>query len=141
MTDLYEPGSTLKPFAVALALEKGLYQPHSWIDTRPGRLRIGRYLVRDIHNYGTIDVTDVIVKSSNVGVSKIAQSLSSEELWQFYSALGFGVSTDVGISGERKGLLRHFAKWSNAAHITHSYGYGLSVTALQLAQAYAVLAA
>ena len=141
VTDLYEPGSTLKPFAIAAALEKGLYKPHSWIDTSPGRLRIGRHLVRDIHNYGKIDVIDVIVKSSNVGVGKIAQALSSEELWQFYVELGFGHRTDVGMSGERRGSLHHFSGWSEAAHITHSYGYGLSVTALQLAQAYSVLAA
>jgi cell division protein FtsI (penicillin-binding protein 3) len=141
IADLYEPGSTLKPFAIAVALEKGIYEPHSWIDTRPGRLRIGRHLVKDVHNYGVIDVMDVIVKSSNVGMSKIAQSLSSEELWQFYSALGFGSPTEVGMVGEQRGILNHFSTWGEAAHITHSYGYGLSVTALQLAQAYSVLAA
>lgn len=140
-SDLYEPGSTLKPFAIAAALEKGVYGPHSWVDTSPGRLRIGRHLVRDIHNYGKIDVMDVLVKSSNVGVSKIAQALSSEELWQFYVDLGFGHMTEAEVSGEQKGLLHHFTDWSLASHITHSYGYGLSTTALQLAQAYSILAA
>jgi cell division protein FtsI (penicillin-binding protein 3) len=141
VADLYEPGSTLKPFAVAAALEKGIYEPHSWINTSPGRMRIGRYTVKDIHNYGTIDVSDVIIKSSNVGVSKIAQALSSEELWQIYTDLGFGSQTDSGLPSEQSGLLRHFSEWSEISHITQAFGYGLSVTALQLALAYAVLAA
>jgi len=141
VTDVYEPGSTLKPFAIAMALESGAYQADTPVDTTPGYLRVGRRLVRDIHNYGLIDVTRVVVKSSNVGVSKIALSLSAEQLWSLYAQLGFGKMTGVGFPGERSGVLRHFSDWSLIGHANHAFGYGLSVTTLQLAQAYATLAA
>jgi cell division protein FtsI (penicillin-binding protein 3) len=110
------------------------------VDTTPGYLRVGRRLVRDIHDYGLIDVTQVVVKSSNVGVSKIALSLPAEQLWNLYARLGFGKITGVGLAGERSGVLRHFSSWSLIGHANHAFGYGLSVTTLQLAQAYAVLA-
>jgi cell division protein FtsI (penicillin-binding protein 3) len=141
VSDLFEPGSTLKPFTVALALEQGRFAPDTPISTSPGFIKIGRYAIRDIRNYKTLTVTDVIAKSSNVGITKIAQQLLPQALWQLYGTLGFGESTELQFSGERSGVLSHFSGWSEAAHITHAYGYGLSVTALQLAQAYAVLAA
>lgn len=141
VTDAYEPGSTMKPFAVAMALESGKWTPTSIVDTR-GPFRIGRYAVRDVHNYGVIDVTHVISKSSNIGTSKMALSLPAEQLWKFYEDLGFGALTGLGLVGEQPGVLRHFKKWGGEiGHANHSFGYGLSVNMLQLAQAYLVLAA
>jgi cell division protein FtsI (penicillin-binding protein 3) len=141
VTDVYEPGSTLKPFTIAMALESGAYRPTTLINTNPGYLRVGRNRVRDMHNYGLIDVARVISKSSNVGASKIALSLPAEHLWSLYKRLGFGSSPRLGFPGEQNGVLRHFSQWSAIGHANHSFGYGLSVTTLQLAHAYAVLAA
>jgi cell division protein FtsI/penicillin-binding protein 2 len=97
ITDAYEPGSTMKPFTIAMALESGKWTPTTRVDTR-GPLKVGRYLVRDVHNYGLIDVTHVISKSSNVGTSKIALSLPMEQLWKLYKDLGFGALTGLGWS-------------------------------------------
>lgn len=141
ITDVFEPGSTLKPFTIALALESRAYRAETPIDTGPGYLRVGRHLVKDIHNYGLIDVAQVISKSSNVGITKIALSLPPEALWNLYARLGFGVQTGLGFIGEQSGSLSHYSSWSAFEHATHSFGYGVAVTALQLAQAYAVLAA
>ncbi|MDS4032291.1 MAG: penicillin-binding transpeptidase domain-containing protein [Candidatus Contendobacter sp.] len=140
ITDVCEPGSTVKPFTAALGLESGKWTPSTLVDTTP--MRIGRYTVRDTHNYGTIDVTHVISKSSNVGVTKIALSMPAERLWQLYKNLGFGAPTGVvGKDSEQAGVLRHFSKWAEIGHANHSFGYGFSLTILQLAQAYVVLAA
>ncbi|MDG4549672.1 MAG: penicillin-binding transpeptidase domain-containing protein [Candidatus Contendobacter sp.] len=140
ITDVCEPGSTVKPFTAALGLESGKWTPNTLVDTTP--MRIGRYMVRDTHNYGTIDVTHVISKSSNVGVTKIALSMPAERLWQLYKNLGFGAPTGVvGKDSEQTGVLRHFSKWAEIGHANHSFGYGFSLTILQLAQAYVVLAA
>ena len=141
VTDVYEPGSTLKPFTVALALESGIYGPNTPVDTRPGFLRVGRNQVRDVHNYGLIDVSRVLSKSSNVGISKIALTLPREHLWRLYTRLGFGLSTGLGFSGEQSGQMSHFSTWGDFEYATHAFGYGVSVTTLQLAHAYAVLAA
>jgi cell division protein FtsI (penicillin-binding protein 3) len=141
VTDVFEPGSTLKPFTVAMALESGAYRPSTLINTSPGTLKVGRNRVRDVHNYGLIDVARVISKSSNVGTTKIALSLPAEKLWSLYKKLGFGSTSQLGFTGEQNGVLRHFSQWNPIAHANHSFGYGLSVTSLQLAQAYAVLAA
>jgi cell division protein FtsI (penicillin-binding protein 3) len=140
VTDVYEPGSTLKPFTVAVALESGAYRPETPINTAPGYLLVGGRRVRDVHNYGLIDVSRVIIKSSNVGVSKIALSMPPERLWQLYSRLGFGAQTAIGFPGEQSGWLSHYSKWSAIAYANHAFGYGLSVSLLQLARAYAVLA-
>ncbi len=141
VTDVYEPGSTLKPFTVALGLESGKWSPTTLVNTAPGTLRVGRYTVRDVHNYGMIDVTRVISKSSNVGTSKIALSMPMERLWQLYKNIGFGSSTGLGLIGEQAGVLHHFSKWGGEiGHANHSFGYGLSVNMVQLAQAYTVLA-
>lgn len=140
ITDVCEPGSTVKPFTAALGLESGKWTPGTLVNTAP--MRIGRYMVRDTHNYGTIDVTHVISKSSNVGVTKIALSMPAERLWQLYKNLGFGAPTGVvGKDSEQAGVLRHFSKWAEIGHANHSFGYGFSLTILQLAQAYTVLAA
>ena len=140
VTDVFEPGSTIKPFAVAAAMQYGQFKPDTPIDVRPGLMRVGRYLVRDHRNYGLIDVATVLKKSSNVGVSKIALTLQPETQWDFYRKLGFGVTTNTLFPGESSGRLPHFSDWSQFEQATLSFGYGLSVTPLQLARAYAVLA-
>ena len=140
ITDVCEPGSTVKPFTIAMGLESGKWTPSTRVNTAP--MRIGRYTVRDTHNYGVLDITHVISKSSNVGTSKVALSMPAERLWQLYKNLGFGAPTGVaGKSGEQAGVLRHFSKWAEIGHANHSFGYGFSLTILQLAQAYTVLAA
>jgi len=141
LTDVFEPGSTMKPLVVAAALEAGVVEPGTRINTNPGVLRVGRNRVRDIHNYGVLDATGVITKSSNVGVVKIAQRLQRKQLWDLFDALGFGRATGVGFPGEVNGRLRHFSDWSAFEYATHAFGYGLSVNTMQLAQAYSVLAA
>ncbi|QIK39206.1 penicillin-binding protein 2 [Caldichromatium japonicum] len=139
LTDLMEPGSTLKPFVVAAALETGVITPASHFSTEP--YTVAGNVVRDVHNYGTLDVTGIITKSSNVGAVKIAQKMSYETLWRLYDRLGFGHTTGIGFPGESPGRLRHYSTWRPFEHATHAFGYGLSVTPMQLAQAYLVLAA
>jgi cell division protein FtsI (penicillin-binding protein 3) len=141
VTDVYEPGSTMKPFTISLALESGKWTPTTPVDTR-GPLRVGRYWVRDVHSYGIIDVTHVISKSSNIGTTKIAFSMPMERLWKLYKDVGFGALSGLSLSGEQPGVLHHFSKWGGEiGHANHSFGYGLSINMLQLAQAYGVLAA
>jgi cell division protein FtsI (penicillin-binding protein 3) len=141
ITDVFEPGSTMKPFIMATALESGRYQPDTPVSTAPGWLRVGVNTVRDVHDYGQLDAAGVIRKSSNVGIAKIALSLPAEEIWTQLSDLGFGMQTFSGFPGEASGLLPHYTGWNAIETATLSFGYGVSVTPLQLAQAYAVLAA
>ena len=141
VTDVFEPGSTMKPFIVATALESGRYQPDTPVGTAPGWLKVGVNTVRDTHDYGQLDVAGVIRKSSNVGISKIALSLPAEDIWQQLSDVGFGVQTYSTFPGEASGLLPYHDGWNAIETATLSFGYGISVTPLQLAQAYAVLAA
>lgn len=141
ITDVYEPGSTLKPFTIALGLESGRWTPNTLINTAPGTLKVGRYRVRDTHNNKTISVTKVISKSSNVGTSIIALSMPAERLWQLYKNIGFGALSGIGLLGEQPGILHHYSKWSEIGHANHSFGYGFSVNMVQLAQAYTILAA
>ncbi|MCO6414211.1 MAG: penicillin-binding protein 2 [Thiogranum sp.] len=140
VTDLFEPGSTMKPFMVAAALESGKYHTGTTINTSPGMFQVGVNTVRDMHNYGTLDMTGVLRKSSNVAVSKIALSLEPEGLWKVLSGAGFGVSTGSGFPGEADGYLAHFYRWRDIERATLAFGYGLSVTGMQLAQAYTVFA-
>ncbi len=140
VTDVLEPGSTLKPFTVAAALESGRYRPGTPIDTTPGWYQVGRLTVRDIRNFGPIDVATVLTKSSNVGASKIALDLPENQLWRVLERVGLGVPTGVGFPGEAAGLLALPRRWGRVEVATLAYGYGVSVTPLQLAQAYAVLA-
>ena len=140
VTDVFEPGSTMKPFTIAAGLESGNYKPHSAINTSPGYYKVGEYTVRDMRNYGKIDVSTVITKSSNVGASKIALSLEPEQYWDALSRFGFGQSTGSGYPGESSGTLNPYNTWSEIEMATLSFGYGLSVTPLQLAHAYSVLA-
>jgi len=141
VTDVFEPGSTMKPFTISAALESGKYRPHTPIDTHPGRLKLGGFTIRDAHDYGLIDVATVIKKSSNVGASRIALSLKPQRLWDVFARFGFGYDTGSGFPGEAAGLLNAYQDWGQAERATVSYGYGLSVTSLQLANAYAALAA
>ncbi|MDV3237512.1 MAG: penicillin-binding protein 2 [Gammaproteobacteria bacterium] len=141
VTDVFEPGSTLKPFTIAVALESGKYRPDTPVETSPGYYRVGINTVRDVHNYGALDVAGVIRKSSNVGSSKIALSLDRADFWSLLSRVGFGTVTASGFPGEASGLLVHHRRWRPIEQATLSFGYGLSVTPLQLAQAYAVFAA
>ena len=140
VTDVFEPGSTIKPFTIAAALISGMYQPETMIDTAPGHLTIGRYSISDINNYGTLSVSDVIRKSSNVGTTKVALSLGPARLWDMHHNIGFGSLTMSEYPGEVAGTLPDYADWSKLNLATVSYGYGISVTAMQLAQAYSVIA-
>ena len=136
LTDVFEPGSTLKPFTIATALESGMYDTKTTIDTRPGFFKVGSHTIRDHRNYGVIDLTTVIKKSSNIGASKIALSLEPLDVWSTLTKVGFGQITGSGFPGESSGYLNPYNNWSEVEQATMSFGYGISVTALQLAQAY-----
>ena len=140
VTDLLEPGSTVKPFTVVAALESGRFRSTSMVDTSPGQFRLGKALIRDSRDYGRISVATVIQKSSNVGASKIALALSDQALWKVHARLGFGNASGSGFPGEAGGLLSHARHWRDIEKATLAYGYGMSVTPLQLARAYSVLA-
>src|SRR3546814_850071 len=140
VTDVFEPGSSVKPLTVAAALEAGLVTPASLVNTSPGYLRVDGFTIRDEHNYGMIDVTTILTKSSNVGASKLALSLNAHDLPRFFSHFGFGRDVNINFPGVTNGYLPVRTHWSNAERAALSYGYGLSVNALQLAHAYAVIA-
>jgi cell division protein FtsI (penicillin-binding protein 3) len=140
LTDIYEPGSTVKPFVVACALELGLFRPDTVIDTTPGRMTVGRNTVRDVHNYGVLDVAHILQKSSNVGVTKIALNVPARKLWAFFNNLGFGQSLDTGFPGEARGRLPDYRGWDAFEQATLSFGYGMSTSTLQLARGYLALA-
>lgn len=140
LTDVFEPGSTLKPFTIAAALESGLYRAEQTIDTGPGLYRVGSHTIRDINDYGMLDLGGIIKKSSNVGAAKIALALESERMWDMFTRIGLGRTTGTGFPGEVGGRLAGHRNWSDVELATASFGYGMSVTALQLAQAYAILA-
>ncbi len=140
VTDVFEPGSSVKPFTVAAGFTSGLFRPDTIIDTTPGLLKVGRYTVHDVHNYGVIDVATLIKKSSNVGASKMSLALPPEALWRMFSGVGFGSLTGSGFPGEAEGILTDYSRWGEITRATLSFGYGLSVTPLQLARAYQALA-
>ncbi len=140
-TDIFEPGSSMKPFVMAAALASGRYRPESRVDTSPGYMEIGNYVVRDEHPVGVADLTTVLAQSSNVGMAKIALDLDREKLWRTLDGLGFGQVTTSGFPGESAGLLNNYSHWRPVGIASMSRGYGLSVTPLQLARAYAVLGA
>ncbi|MGB5254581.1 MAG: penicillin-binding protein 2 [Sedimenticolaceae bacterium] len=140
LTDVFEPGSTMKPFTVAAALDEGVIQADSLIDTSPGYFRLGAAQVKDSKNLGVIDVGTVLSKSSNVGAGKIALALGKRQLWQVMDKLGFGHQVGTGFPGEVSGQLSDYQRWAQIDQATLSFGYGISVTTLQLAQAYATLA-
>lgn len=140
LTDVFEPGSTLKPFTAALALEKGRFRFDSQIQTAPGRLTIGNATIHDAHPHGLLTLAQVIQKSSNVGVAKIAATFSPEEMWRMFDDIGFGQPIRLGFPGEVGGRLRPFKTWRPIEQATMSYGHGISVTLMQLARAYLVFA-
>ena len=136
LTDVFEPGSTIKPFTIATALKSGLYDLNSTIDTRPGFFKVGDHTIRDHQDYGVIDLATVIKKSSNIGASKIALSLEPLDFWSILTNVGFGQATGSGFPGEASGFLNPYNNWSEVEQANMSFGYGVSTTALQLAQAY-----
>ena len=141
LTDQFEPGSTIKPLAVMAALETGLYKPDTKIDTNPGHYRVGKKTYLDPVNYGLIDVTKIITKSSQVGMSKLALSLEPQKIRDMYFRVGLGQATGTGFPGESTGVLPNYGRWHPIVQASYAFGYGLSVTPLQLAQAYSVIAA
>lgn len=140
ITDLVEPGSTMKPLTVLAALESGKFTPETIIDTNPGYIRVGRKTFLDHRNYGEIDLTTLLVKSSQVGTTKIALELEPEHIRDMFFRVGLGQSPGTGFPGESPGSLPQHRKWRPVERANFAFGHGLSATALQMAQAYAVLA-
>jgi cell division protein FtsI (penicillin-binding protein 3) len=140
LTDTFEPGSTMKPFIAALALELGKARPETLIQTAPGKLSIGAATISDAHPHGALTVAQVIQKSSNVGTVKIALGLEREDMWALYSRVGFGTAPEVPFPGAVPGRLRPHKTWRPIEQATMSYGYGLSVSLFQLARAYSIFA-
>ena len=138
--DLYEPGSTMKAFTIAAGLEAGIVRPETMINTAPGSMTIGPATIRDVSPLGTLNVIQVLQKSSNVGSAKIALQMPPAQLWQAFSDAGFGLPTKVGFPGEGHGRLRAPKTWRPIEQATMSYGHGLSVTLLQIARAYSIFA-
>jgi cell division protein FtsI (penicillin-binding protein 3) len=139
ITDIFEPGSSIKPLVVAAALESGSYRPSSIVDTAPGYVIVGPKTIEDSKNLGRVSLTTILARSSNVGVTKLAMSLEPEQLWNTMTRFGLGSLTTSGFPGESAGLLTPYNHWRDINQATLAYGYGISVTPLQLAQAYAVI--
>jgi cell division protein FtsI (penicillin-binding protein 3) len=140
LTDTFEPGSTMKPFVAALALEKGLVRPETVIQTAPGRMTIGGATISDAHPHGELTVNQVIQKSSNVGIVKMAMQMQPREMWTMFNQLGFGQKPQLTFPGVVGGRLRAYKSWRPIEQATMSYGYGLSCSLFQLAHAYTVFA-
>lgn len=136
VTDTFEPGSTMKPVTVAMALEAGKVTPQTLIATAPGSYKLDKFTIRDTHNYGTLTVEGVVQKSSNVGSLKIAQRLSAQEMWETYTALGYGRKPELAFPGAAAGRVRHWKSWRPVEQATMSYGYGLSASLFQMAHSY-----
>ncbi|MDA8561548.1 penicillin-binding transpeptidase domain-containing protein [Gammaproteobacteria bacterium] len=140
VTDVFEPGSTIKAFSVASALESGLFQPSTIIDTYPGWLKVGNNFVRDEHNKSKLSVAQILQISSNVGITKMVLELPREQLWDMFHKVGFGQSSMIGFPGERSGELVNRDPWGDFQLATLAFGYGMTLTTLQLAEAYSVIA-
>jgi cell division protein FtsI (penicillin-binding protein 3) len=140
-TDIFEPGSSIKPFIIAAALASGQYRVDSVVDTSPGFLQVGNKVFEDETNLGVIDLATILAKSSNVGAAKVALSLKPEQIWSTLSSLGLGQVTGSSYPGESAGMLSNYSHWRPIGIATLSHGYGLSVTPLQLAHAYATIGA
>jgi cell division protein FtsI (penicillin-binding protein 3) len=140
LTDTFEPGSTMKPFVAALAIESGRVKPSTVIDTAPGRMQITGVTISDAHPHGLLSVEEVIQKSSNVGTVKMAMQLPPREMWEMFSAIGLGRKPQLEFPGAVTGRLRPYKSWRPIEQATMSYGYGLSVSLFQLAHAYTVFA-
>lgn len=139
ITDIFEPGSSIKPLITAAALESGRYRASSMIDTSPGYIVVGPKRIADKNDLGRASMTTILSRSSNVGFTKIAMSLESDQLWQMMTQFGLGSLTSSGFPGESAGLLTHYDDWRQITQATLGYGYSVSVTPLQLTQAYAAL--
>jgi len=139
ITDIFEPGSSIKPLVIAAALESGHYRPNSLIDTAPGYVSVGPKMIEDPRNLGRVSLTTILSRSSNVGATKVAMTLEPDQLWSTMTRFGLGSLTTSGFPGESAGLLTHHSLWQPISQATLAYGYGVSVTPLQLAQAYAAL--
>ena len=140
ITDTFEPGSTLKPFTVALALDKGLIKPTTLFDTGNGRYQTGGHTIRDTHAHGVIDVTTIIQKSSNIGTTKISEMLSAQEMWEMFTKVGFGQAPRYGFPGAAAGRVRPYKSWRTVAKANMSFGQGISMSLLQLAHAWLIFA-
>ena len=140
LTDVFEPGSTMKPITVAMALEAGRVKPSTIIETGPGRFSLGGFTISDTHNYGSLTVEGVIQKSSNVGALKIAQKMTPHEMWDTYTALGYGQKPQIQFPGAVTGRLRPWKSWKPVEQATMSYGYGLSASLFQMAHSYTAFA-
>jgi cell division protein FtsI (penicillin-binding protein 3) len=140
VSDTFEPGSTIKPFSIATALEAGVVTPQSTVETAPGWIRIGGRTISDTSSHGLLTVEQVLAKSSNVGTAKIALQLPAQALWDTMTAVGFGQAPRAGLTGAVAGRLRPPGSWREIEQATISYGYGVSVSLLQLARAYLVFA-
>ena len=140
VTDTFEPGSTMKPITVAMALEAGRVTPQTLIETGPGRYAIGGFNITDTHNYGTLTVEGVIQKSSNVGALKIAQKMTPHEMWDTYTALGYGQKPQIQFRGAVTGRVRPWKTWRPVEQASMSYGYGLSASLFQMAHSYTAFA-
>ena len=140
LTDVFEPGSAIKPFTLAAAIDHGLYNRDSRIDTSPGWFMVSGYPVKDSRNYGVLDLAGILRKSSNVGASRVAMALQSEELWQSFTDYGFGEASGVSFPADSSGYFRHYSQWQAVDHATMGFGYGISMSITQLARAYGVIA-
>ena len=140
ITDLFEPGSTLKPFTIALALESGKVSPQTIIPTAPGRMTLAHYTIRDVHPASALTVTQVLQKSSNVGAAKLALALPRETMWDLFRRLGFGAAPQLGFPGAAGGKLYPYRSWKPIEQATMAYGHGISLSLIQLARAYTVFA-
>ncbi len=140
MTDTFEPGSTLKPFAIALALENKLVTPKTNIQTAPGRMSIGRATIGDAHPHGMLTVSQVLEKSSNVGTAKLALQLEPQEMWEMFTTIGFGQQPKLGFPGAVAGRVRPYASWKPIEQATMSYGHGISTSLIQVARSYMIFA-
>jgi len=140
VTDMFEPGSTLKPFTIAVALETGKVSPSTAVATAPGRLTIANYTIHDAHPAAVLTASQIIQKSSNVGAAKIALALPREAMWDLFRRVGFGTAPDLAFPGAAAGKLRHYRTWQPIEQATMAYGHGISVSLLQLARAYTVFA-
>jgi cell division protein FtsI (penicillin-binding protein 3) len=140
ITDLFEPGSTLKPFTIAAALESGRVTPSTPVPTGPGRMSLARYTIRDVHPAPVLTVAQVLQKSSNVGAAKLALSMPGELMWQLFRRVGFGTPPELGFPGAAAGRLRDYRTWRPIEQATMAYGHGISLSLVQLARAYTVFA-
>ena len=140
LTDVFEPGSAIKPFTVAAAIDSGLFDSRSRIDTAPGHLLVSGHPVKDVRNFGELDLAGILRKSSNVGASRIALAVGKQQLWDAFRNYGFGESPGVSFPAESAGYFRHYSQWQALDHATMGFGYGMSLSITQLARAYAIIA-